>query len=64
MRLHFDLLLEVSFQVRPNSKFLKTSLTQVGSSSIVIPTASLTIWWRYEIFNASENFRKSATLDT
>ena len=64
MRLHFDLLLEVSFQVHPNRKFLKTSLNQVESSSIIIPTASLTIWWRYEIFNASEKFRKSAILDT
>ena len=56
MRFRFGPLLELSFQIHPDSRFLKISFNQVWSGSFMAATLRLIVWWQYGTFNVSGNF--------
>ena len=64
MRFRFGPLLELSFQIHPDSRFLKISFNQVWSGSFMAATLRLIVWWQYGTFNVSGNFApEDAILD-
>ena len=55
VRFRFGPLLELSFQIHPDSRFLKISFNQVWSGSFMAATLRLIVWWQYGTFNVSGN---------